>query len=275
MSNEKIIGIVGGVGPYAGLDLCRKIHDQTEANIDQEHLSVALLSLPSQIADRTAFLVGESKVNPAYAITKIILQLETMGAGVIGIPCNASHSPQIFEVVLEELKKAGCRVKLVHMIEETAVFMRDYFPWVEKVGVLVVTGTYKAKVYQNILEAKGFQVIMPDEFIQNNFVHPAIYDPGYGIKAHSNPATETAREMLLKAIAHLQSKDVGAVVLGCTEMPLAITEKVIGDTVMIDTSLVLARALVREVAPEKLKSVEVCEGGYYGCKKSYGFRNGQ
>ena len=48
-----MIGIVGGVGPYAGLDLLRKLLDNTLANSDQEHLDTVLLSLPSGIMDRT------------------------------------------------------------------------------------------------------------------------------------------------------------------------------------------------------------------------------
>ena len=46
-----MIGIVGGVGPYAGLDLLRKLLDNTLANSDQEHLDTVLLSLPSGIMD--------------------------------------------------------------------------------------------------------------------------------------------------------------------------------------------------------------------------------
>ena len=51
MKNQKLIGIVGGVGPYAGLDLCRKIFEQTDAHRDQEHLPIALLSIPQKIKD--------------------------------------------------------------------------------------------------------------------------------------------------------------------------------------------------------------------------------
>ena len=54
------IGVLGGVGPYAGLDLMRKIFDQTEASCDQEHLSVIQYSLSEHIIDRTRFLLGET-----------------------------------------------------------------------------------------------------------------------------------------------------------------------------------------------------------------------
>ena len=51
-SGRRVIGVVGGMGPYAGLDLVRKIFDQTTASTDQEHLDVILLSTPS-VPDRT------------------------------------------------------------------------------------------------------------------------------------------------------------------------------------------------------------------------------
>lgn len=66
------IGVLGGVGPYAGLDLMRKIFDQTEANCDQEHLSVIQYSLSEHIIDRTRFLLGETDENPGEAIGEIM-----------------------------------------------------------------------------------------------------------------------------------------------------------------------------------------------------------
>ena len=74
-----MIGIVGGVGPYAGLDLTRKIFDQTKAVSDQDYLSVVLLSMPQQIEDRTSFLLGQTSINPANAIFKIIRKSMTTG----------------------------------------------------------------------------------------------------------------------------------------------------------------------------------------------------
>ena len=43
-------------------------------------------------------------------------------------------------------------------------------------------GTYRAKVYETVMEPDGFDVIMPDEGVQTA-VHAAIEDPDYDIKA--------------------------------------------------------------------------------------------
>ena len=60
MALKKMIGIVGGVGSYAGIDLIKKIYDQTDALCDQDHLPVSMLSVPDKIWDRTDFLLGNS-----------------------------------------------------------------------------------------------------------------------------------------------------------------------------------------------------------------------
>ncbi len=125
----------------------------------------------------------------------------------------------------------------------------------KNIGVLCTTGTYKTRVYQNILAQKGHRVILPDKVIQESIVHKAIYDPKNGIKARSAPVSTVAKKESSKAINYLQLEGAEAIVLGCTEIPLAITEKIIGETVIIDPTLILARALVREVKPNKLKPI--------------------
>ena len=58
-SDDAKIGIVGGAGPYAGLDLAQKILQQTSAIIDQDYLPTISISTPADIADRTRFLLGK------------------------------------------------------------------------------------------------------------------------------------------------------------------------------------------------------------------------
>ncbi len=99
-----MIGIVGGVGPYAGLDLMKKVFDNTLAQIDQDHLDVVMLSLSGSIADRTEYLEGKVDVNPGLAIAGVLKRLEEAGATVAGIPCNTAHAPGIFSFIEKELQ---------------------------------------------------------------------------------------------------------------------------------------------------------------------------
>jgi aspartate racemase len=248
-----MIGIVGGVGPYSGIDLLKKVFDNTLAKTDQEHLDAILLSMSSKIEDRTAYLVGKVEINPAMAIKEVILKLEKAGATIAGIPCNTAHSERIFKVIQLELAKAKSKIELVNMIDETVSFITSNYPDISKVGVLSTTGTYKGKIYVAPLLLKGYEVIVPPLEMQENTIHPAIYHETYGIKACSNPIHPQAKENLLQGISFLKAKGAQVLILGCTEIPLAITESKIMDMITIDPTNVLARALIQKSNPQKLK----------------------
>ncbi|MEA3463284.1 MAG: amino acid racemase [Bacteroidota bacterium] len=248
-----MIGIVGGAGPYAGLDLFRKILDNTLANSDQEHLDTALLSLPSGIMDRTEYLLGSVKENPAFAIAEVLLKLEKTGAKVAGIPCNTAHAEGIFGIIQDQLHRAGSSIKVLHMINETVEFIASTFPDITRVGVLSTTGTYESGVYNKVLILKDYEVLLPTMEMQETIIHPAMYDTVYGIKAVANPVHPRARENLLSGFSYLKKQGAQAVILGCTEIPIAIPEREVEDMVTIDPTLVLARALISRTNPGKLK----------------------
>lgn len=248
-----MIGIVGGVGPYAGLDLLKKIFDNTLAKTDQEHLDVILLSMSSKIEDRTEYLLGSIEENPGYALAQIILKLETTGAKVASIPCNTAHSKKIFDIIQQVLQQAGSSIKLLNMVDETIRFIQTLSPSITHVGVLSTTGTYKSGIYSIPLQEKGYQVILPTLQLQEDVIHPAIYHPVYGIKTISNPIRQEARKNLLHGIDFLKEQGAEAVILGCTEISLAFPEKYINGLLTIDPTAILARALINAVNPQKLK----------------------
>ena len=255
MENKNVIGLVGGVGPYAGLDLVTNVFDETIAATDQEHLPVILISLPEEIEDRTKFLRGDTKVNPAKAIVEILRKLEAAGATVAGIPCNTAHAPLIFDAVREGLKRHGLSVNLLHMIDETASFVKKQFPDITNFGLLSTSGTAKSEVYQHAFKKHGLSIQLPPDDIHATKVHASIYDPKYGIKAFSNPVTSRAREQLLEAITWFAGNGVNTVLLGCTEIPLAIPEKDFKSTRLINPTRILARALISHSYPAKLKKL--------------------
>ena len=245
MKHDKPIGIVAGVGPFAGLDLLGKILAETPAGKDQDHLPIYSLSQPDEILDRTEYLLGEVAENPAYAIARQLQKLAAMGAQVAGIPCNTAHAPPIFDAITAELRAANCPIHLLHMIREVGRYVQETHPDIQTIGVLSTTGTYRARIYPQVLEELGLTVVTPDEAMQVERIHPAVYDPVYGIKATGAP-TEQARAYLLDGALALRQLGAQAVVLGCTEMPLAIREKQVHAMVTIDPTRILARVLIRE-----------------------------
>ena len=101
------------------------------------------------------------------------------------------------------------------------------------------------------MEPLGFEVLNVDKALQIQAIHPAVYDPTYGIKTCGH-ATEKARENLLLGAQQLQEIGAQALILGCTEIPLALPEKQIAGMTIIDPALILARSLISAIDPTHL-----------------------
>lgn len=258
LNTPKIIGIVGGAGPFAGIDLQAKILSQTRAEKDQDFLPVITLSDPGRIPDRTAFLAGDTAENPAGAIFHQLRRLEAAGAQVAALPCNTAHAPAIDDVVRRKLARPGSTLTYLHMVQEVGDFLAAHYPPLSRVGLLATKGTVQSGVYQQTLAPAGFAVLAPDPVAQEQ-VQQAIYDPRSGIKALGTGAQQ-AYDLLAGVAAALADQGAVAFILGCTEIPVIVRETVWLNRPVIDPTLILARALIREADPGRLKPLPVAGG---------------
>ena len=250
-----VIGIVGGVGPYAGLELNRKVFENTLTDgSDQSHLEVLLFSAGTRVPDRTEYLLGREENNPAEGLYQALAALSAAGAEIAAIACNTAHSEKIIGPLKERISREGPKIELLDLIEETGAYIRQRFGSKTAAGLLATEGTLATGVYDRLSAERSGRIglIMPEPEV-SALVHRAIYDRDYGIKARSAPVSARARADCLRAVEHLAAKGARLVILGCTELPLALPERNIGDLPLIDPGEVVARALIHRVAPEKLK----------------------
>ncbi|WP_128895462.1 aspartate/glutamate racemase family protein [Longirhabdus pacifica] len=253
MYSGKTIGIVGGLGPFAGIDMVKQIFYHTKANTDQDHIPVILISAPQQIEPRVTFVLGESSKNPAHSIVTVIQKLERAGADIIGIPCNTAHAPMIMNIVKQELKKRKSNIVLINMIDEIFHTIKKKHPNTTNVGILTTSAMYETHIYKNIIQSHGYNAIIPPADMQRHLVNQAIYDKEYGIKSQSHPVSLQARANLLESMQYLIEEKADVIILGCTELPLAIHEQVIDQVPIIHSTMVLATALIKKASPERLK----------------------
>jgi len=254
MSPQKdhIIGIVGGMGPEAGINLFNHILRMTLAKTDQDHASVVMMSFPSEISDRTSFLEGREMTNPAFSLIRIIRKLEDAGALVVGIACNTAYAPLIHDTIKTGLLQMDSSVKLISMPMETCENIREMFPNARRVGIMSTNGTYRAGVYQQILKQEGYDVVLPPEDLQDNTIHRMIYDHGFGIKACPGTITCEVRKALNEALAFFRDNHTDVVILGCTELSLVLEEGNADGIGIIDSTKAMARALIREARRSRL-----------------------
>ncbi len=257
---EKLICIGGGVGPMAGVNLHRKIIENTETNgTDQDHLEVHHFSRSHDIGDRTEFLLGIIEENPAYGMfrtVKVMIEAAKVvnKLPVIGIPCNTFHSPKIFNLFTELLNRNAVDAHVLNMTLETGKFIQNKFPDSKRIGLMSTTGTRKVGIYNHVLEPLGFNIIEIPGNMQDE-LHDSIYNKEWGIKAIS-PVSKKAQDNFVRYAELLSESGADVMILGCTEIPLALPEQKFNDIPLIDPVTALARAFIREVYPDKLSSIK-------------------
>lgn len=135
MPKEIIIGVLGGLGPDATVDLFKKILRNTSAKTDQEHLRIIIDCNP-KIPDRTRAILGGGE-SPGEALKETAKNLERAGAGLIIIPCNTAH------YWIEDVRKT-VKIKVIDMLDETAQEIASKYPRIKRVGLLASKGTVGA-----------------------------------------------------------------------------------------------------------------------------------
>jgi len=226
---EKIIGILGGMGPEATTDLFYKIIKLTPAEKDQDHLRVIIDNNP-KIPDRTAAILGKGE-DPLPALRETARNLEKAGADFIIIPCNTAH--YFLSLIQESVK-----IPILNMIEETVKETRKKIPPIQKVGLLASIGIYKTKIYSQHFKKFNIEVISPEEKDKEKVMKVI-----YAVKAGN--LSEEIKKNILKIAQKLIDKGAEAVIAGCTEIPLILKE---GDVSVpiIDPTQALAEAAIQK-----------------------------
>ncbi len=225
--DKKAIGIIGGMGPEATLDLFGKIIRHTDAACDAEHIRV-YIDCHTGIPDRTRAIL-EGGESPVPYIAESAKKLAAMGADFLLLPCNTSH--YFFDEI-----RAQSPVPVVNMIRITAEELAA--AGVSLVGLLATDGTVRSNVYQKELLACGIETVCPEGDDQCA-VMQLIYA---GIKANA-PTYDTAA--VERVIDTLRQAGAQRIVLGCTELPVAFARYGIDGTDAVDATDILARTAVK------------------------------
>jgi aspartate racemase len=230
-ASDKVLGVLGGMGPLASAHFMVRLTLLTPAARDQDHIPTVLWSDP-RVPDRTKSRLGGGP-DPLPFLLRGIAGLRRAGCGAIAIPCNTAHG--WFEEMEEE---AGCPI--LHIVEAAATELRRLGIASGAIGVMGTQGTLDMRLYQDRLSRLGWDCLTPTPAEMQRLVTPAI------ALVKANRVAE-AYTPLADVVQSLATRGAGSVVLGCTEIPLGLQAgpaETLGVT-LIDTIDALARAAIR------------------------------
>jgi aspartate racemase len=228
-----VLGVLGGMGPLAGATFMARLTLLTPAERDQDHIPAVLWSDP-RVPDRSAARLQGGE-DPLPALLRGIRGLEAAGCGAIAIPCNTAHG--WFEGM-----QAATRLPILHIVEAAADELLRLGVTGGPVGLMATTGTLAMRLYQDRLEARGYEVLVPSADEMTRIVMPAID----AVKA--NRIADAYAPLAEEAVA-LAARGARAVVLGCTEIPLGIAAGPALPFPVADTIDALARAAIAWAKP--------------------------
>lgn len=201
-TDNRILGILGGLGPMASVYFCEMLISHTKAERDADHINF-LLSSRATTPDRSSFILGISKDDPTDAMTEEARRLEAAGAELIAIPCNTAH--YFYESICRAVD-----IPILNIISETAKFCK--YLGVSRIGVLATEGTAASGAYEKYLEEYSVSVV-PLTNSEQDAVSRIIFEQ---IKCGREPDHDSFRSV----IKSLRERGAELIVLGCTELSL-------------------------------------------------------
>lgn len=225
---EKVLGVLGGVGPLATIYFADLVIKMTDAKNDQEHIAMVILN-HATIPDRTAYILDNTKPNPLPVMIEDAQRLEANGCDYIVIPCNTAH------YFFDEIQKS-VDVPIINILEETVSYAEKTVPNLRCVGILATEGTIISGAYQSVLKKHGLECRVPSEEDQKSLTN-IIYN-----QVKAGERVDICE--FLRIVGELKKAGSDAVVLGCTELSIIKKDFNLSRLDIVDSMECLARTSI-------------------------------
>lgn len=228
---QPIVGVLGGMGPDATVELMRRVIAATPAEDDADHIHLLVDNNP-KVPSRIKALLEDGGEDPGSAIAAMAQRLEVAGAGFLVIPCNTAH-------YYHEVVQASVKIPVWHLIEMSMEHLRTQYPQIKRVGLLASTAVQKIALFEPFFECAGLTLVYPSSDNQ-----AVVMQLIRAVKAG------TLNDALLadynqRVIALGQQEQLDAYLLGCSELSVLL-EQHQQTLPVIDSLQVLVDGIVAE-----------------------------
>ncbi|MEN9761031.1 MAG: hypothetical protein RI906_857 [Pseudomonadota bacterium] len=224
-----MIGVLGGMGPLATVDFFSKVLAATPAGGDADHVPLLIQSDP-RIPSRPAAILGNGRC-PLPELMAGRDRLVAAGASALAMPCNTAHFwfPDL---------AATCPVPFISIVDACVAELLPMLSAGGSVGLIATRATLAGRIFDAPLMQTGYSLRVPDDESMDRLVLP-------GIELVKAGQTQQAGPLIEQAVQGLLQKGADAVVLACTETPVALDAvRSPLRTKCVDSTAALARACV-------------------------------
>ncbi len=215
---NKVLGVLGGMGPAATVAFLARVQALTPAQGDADHIRV-VMDLNPQVPDRNT-QPGEAEAE----LATMARRLKAAGAEVLAMPCNTAHAQKA------GIEAAG--LPFIDMIAATVAAVKGQDA--RRVGILATPGG--EALYRAALEAEGMKTVLLEVPDREAFMACV-----YAVKRGDTGSTNRAEMARLAGALTLAGAD--AMIAGCTEVPLLLDAAEVS-VALVDSAEVLAGACV-------------------------------
>ncbi|WP_188207551.1 aspartate/glutamate racemase family protein [Alkalibacillus aidingensis] len=225
----KTIGIIGGMSWESTTTYYKLINQEVNQQLGGLHSARCIIY--SVDFDEIEKYQSSGDWEKAGAILSDAAQsLERAGASFLVMATNTMHK------VIETMEKA-VSIPILHIADATAKEIRKV--GINHVALLGTKYTMEQDFYKGRLFDQGLQVTVPN-LDERNRINDIIFK-----ELVQGEIKESSKAFYLKVINHLRSEGVGAVILGCTEIGLLISQQDL-EIPVFDTTDIHAKAAVNE-----------------------------
>ncbi len=228
---ERVVGIIGGMGPDATVDLMRRVIAATPASDDGDHIRMLVDNNP-KVPSRIRALIEGTGESPAPCMIEMARGLQRQGADFLVIPCNTAHHyyPEV---------AAAVDIPVLNLIELTADHIKQAQPQLRKAGLLASSALQRIHLYEPWLAKHDAEVLYPPDEHQQ-----AVMALIRAVKAGCHSAGQLADYN--RAAEQLKASGAQCLILACTELSV-IADQLQSDLPVYDAAELLAESIVSRV----------------------------
>lgn len=223
---EKIAGILGGMGPEATVDLMQRIIRLTPAMDDADHVRCIVDNNPKVPSRIKAIIEGDGE-DPGPCMADMGRRLESWGADFLVIACNTAH--YYYDAVREAVD-----IPVIHLIGLVTDHIRRHFPDHREIGILASPAVNMTGLYAQKFAPAGLTDIWPEPDVQDQLLGV--------IKSVKKGDTGSGVVRAYQDVcAHLRDKGAGLAVVACTELSALDADLPVQ---AVDAAQILAREII-------------------------------